>query len=62
MIFEIVENEPKVETQKGEIINFKRRQTFESDLNNFKNGDMQEWYDQIRMLDAEGYPICLYRN
>lgn len=58
MIYEIVKNEPKVKSQKGEIIKFKRRKPFESDLNTCKNGDLKEWYDQIRMLDAEGYPFA----
>ncbi len=58
MIYEIIKNEPKVKPQKGEIINFRRREPIESDLSNCKNGNIQEWYDQIRMLDAEGYPFA----
>ncbi len=56
MIYEIVKDEPKVIPQKGEITIFKRRKPIESDLNTCKNGSINEWYDQIRMLDAEGYP------
>ena len=58
MIYEIVENQPEVKAQKGEITNFKRRNPLESNLNTCKNGDLQEWYDQIRMLDADGYPFA----
>ena len=58
MIYDIVKKEPKAESQKGEIINFQRRKPIESDLKTCKNGDINEWYDQIRMLDAEGYPFA----
>ena len=58
MIHEIVKNNPKVKSQEGEIINFRRRKPFESDLNTCQNGNITEWYDQIRMLDAEGYPFA----
>ena len=58
MIYEIIKNKPKVKPQKGEIINFRRREPIESDLSTCKNGNIQEWYDQIRMLDAEGYPFA----
>ncbi len=58
MIFEIVKKNPKPIPQNGNIVSFKRRKPYESDLNNCKNGDLQEWFDQIRMLDAEGYPFA----
>ena len=56
MIIDILENNPIPTPQKGEIVNFKRRTPDESNLNLCSDGNLEEWYDHIRMLDAEGYP------
>jgi methionyl-tRNA formyltransferase len=54
MISEIIINEPTPKPQFGEIIEFKRRQPRESDMKDLS--DLEMIYDQIRMLDCEGYP------
>ena len=35
---------------------FSRRTPAQSNLARCPEGDLGSWYDQIRMLDAEGYP------
>lgn len=40
--------------QTGEVTTFKRRSPLQSDISNLK--EIEEVYDHIRMLDAEGYP------
>jgi methionyl-tRNA formyltransferase len=42
--------------QQGEPIEFSRRKPGQSDLASCPLGDLLACYDQIRMLDAEGYP------
>lgn len=54
MIPYIIRNEPLPEQQKGEIVVFKRRKPEEGNIQKLKN--LNEVYDYIRMLDAEGYP------
>ena len=56
MIQRIVQEEPIPTPQEGEPILFKRRTPDQSNLSSCPVGDMAAWYDQIRMLDAEGYP------
>ena len=56
MIKWIVENEPIATPQRGEAILFSRRTPEQSNLSSCPEGDITAWYDQIRMLDAEGYP------
>ena len=56
MIQRIVQEEPIPTPQEGEPILFKRRTPDQSNLSSCPDGDMAAWYDQIRMLDAEGYP------
>ena len=56
MIQRIVQEEPTATPQEGEPILFNRRTPDQSNLSNCPDGDMNAWYDQIRMLDAEGYP------
>lgn len=56
MIEQIVCEEPAATTQQGEVVLFSRRTPAQSDLANCPKGDQNAWYDQIRMLDAEGYP------
>ena len=56
MIERIVREEPMAIAQQGEPVLFSRRSPAQSNLANCTEGDMRSWYDQIRMLDAEGYP------
>ncbi len=54
MILEIMKTNPIPKKQEGEIVSFKRRTPEMSSIE--KLGEMEEIYDYIRMLDAEGYP------
>jgi len=54
MIQRIIREEPKPLPQQGEVVNFKRRKPEESLIRN--PASLQELYDFIRMLDADGYP------
>ena len=56
MIPFILKNNPKPKKQNGESVCFKRRKQSQSDI--FKNefNDLNDFYDFIRMLDADGYP------
>jgi methionyl-tRNA formyltransferase len=56
MICAIVENRPEPQPQQGEPVLFSRRKPEQSNLAGCPAGDLLSWYDQIRMLDAEGYP------
>ena len=59
MIEFIVENEPSPVAQKGEVTKFKRRNREDG---NWENCDsLNEIYDYIRMLDADGYPRSFIR-
>jgi methionyl-tRNA formyltransferase len=54
MIVEIVQRRPTPIPQQGEVVEFKRRRPSDGDLAPL--ADLQQVYDYIRMLDAEGYP------
>jgi methionyl-tRNA formyltransferase len=54
MIEEIIRREPKPRPQRGKAVNFKRRKPEESVI--AAPASLQELYDFIRMLDADGYP------
>lgn len=54
MITEIIENDIEPVPQDGEIVQFKRRKPAEGDISGLESLD--EVFDYIRMLDAEGYP------
>lgn len=54
MIPEIINNEITPKEQKGEVVGFKRREPYQSEIK--KNFALSKVYDYIRMLDAEGYP------
>lgn len=54
MIKEIAKKEPTPIPQKGKIVKFKRRQAKDGNIKKLKS--LEEIYDYIRMLDAEGYP------
>lgn len=58
MIQSIIRLEPKPMPQKGEAVNFKRRKLEQSELGTPGSTpkSVEEIYDFIRMLDAEGYP------
>jgi methionyl-tRNA formyltransferase len=50
----IVRNDPIPIDQTGDIVQFKRRRPEDGDLSNLKT--LEQVYDYIRMLDADGYP------
>lgn len=54
MIFEIITQCPKPIEQEGKSVTFKRRKPSESNLLDLET--LEQVFDQIRMLDAEGYP------
>ena len=54
MIEEIISTEPEPKAQTGAAITFKRRKPEQSELTEMKS--LSDVYDQIRMLDATGYP------
>jgi methionyl-tRNA formyltransferase len=54
MIPYIIKNCPNPVKQKGKVVVFKRRVPSQSNLKT--NKSLKSIYDQIRMLDAEGYP------
>jgi len=56
MIVRIASEEPMATPQQGEPVLFSRRTPAQSNLLNCPEGELNAWYDQIRMLDAEGYP------
>ena len=56
MIERIVQDSPIPTPQQGQPVFFKRRTPTQSNLASCTNNDLSSWYDQIRMLDAEGYP------
>jgi methionyl-tRNA formyltransferase len=56
MIAQIVREQPQPQPQQGEPVLFSRRKPEQSNLADCPFGDLAAWYDQIRMLDAEGYP------
>lgn len=59
MIIKIIKNNIYPELQKGEAEIFKRRKPEDGDWSGVKSLD--EVYDYIRMLDAEGYPSAFVR-
>ena len=54
MMLEIVEEQPVPQPQQGQAVVFKRRHPADSDLSQVTS--LEQAYDLIRMLDAEGYP------
>lgn len=54
MIPEIINNEIIPKEQKGEVVEFKRRKPYQSEIK--KDFSILKVYDYIRMLDAEDYP------
>ncbi|MFN4122576.1 MAG: formyltransferase family protein [Flavobacteriales bacterium] len=56
IIVEIVEQKPEPQEQKGEAVLFERRKPEDGNLNQCQS--IEQAYDYIRMLDAEGYPAA----
>ncbi len=56
MIERNVHQNPNSQAQHGEPVLFRRRTPAQSNLAQCPDGHLEAWYDQIRMLDAEGYP------
>ena len=54
MIQEIIDNDIEPVPQEGEVIEFKRRKPSDGDISKLES--IEEVFDYIRMLDAEGYP------
>ncbi len=54
MIAEMVNNEPTPQVQIGDITTFARRKPEDSNIEELEN--LEQVFDYIRMLDAEGYP------
>ena len=56
MINRIVRECPDPQPQQGDPVLFTRRKPEQSNLSHCPVGDLAACYDQIRMLDADGYP------
>ena len=56
MIVAILREDPAPQPQEGESVVFRRRKPEESDLYRAPVQTLTEFFDFIRMLDAEGYP------
>lgn len=54
MVIKIVREEPQPKEQVGDVIIFNRRRPADSNISELRSLD--EIYDHIRMLDADGYP------
>ncbi len=54
MILYIIQNNPKPIAQRGSIVTFERRKPHQGSWKNAR--DLDEVYNFIRMLDADGYP------
>ena len=54
MIVEIIKSKPIPTPQNGDVVVFKRRKPEDGNLSKLKS--IEDIYDYIRMLDAEGYP------
>jgi len=59
MIVELIQNPRKPQPQTGEVTTFKRRKPEDGDWS--EASSLQEVFDWIRMLDAEGYPPAFVR-
>ncbi len=54
MILEMVRHRPNPQPQIGDVVTFTRRRASEGDLSRLSSA--RQIYDQIRMLDGDGYP------
>lgn len=59
MIQRIITEKPHPVAQSGEVVEFKRRRPEEGDWSDAEG--LEQVYDMIRMLDAEGYPHAFVR-
>ena len=59
MIVEILDTNPQPVAQKGKVVKFTRRKPEDGNLRSAESLD--EVYNFIRMLDAEGYPPAFFR-
>jgi methionyl-tRNA formyltransferase len=59
MIIEILNTNPQPKPQTGDVVRFTRRKP--EDGNWGSAGSLDEVYDYIRMLDADGYPPAFVR-
>ena len=59
MILNLIKTNVKSKPQLGDIVSFPRRKPEDGNLINTKS--LNEIYDYIRMLDAEGYPPAFIR-
>jgi methionyl-tRNA formyltransferase len=60
MIVEMLETSPVPQKQVGDITSFQRRKPHQSSLSEVTS--LEQCYDYIRMLDAEGYPKAYLNN
>jgi len=60
MIEKIIEKNPIPQDQQGDPVLFIRRKPEMSNIENLKQ--LEQLYDQIRMLDADGYPKAFFEN
>lgn len=60
MIREIVSTEPTPKPQEGEPTVFRRRTPQQSDLRDANLSTLKDFFDFIRMLDADGYPKAYF--
>jgi methionyl-tRNA formyltransferase len=63
MMQDIARTEPIPVPQVGEVVTFKRREPWESEIpGHLLHGRPHQLYDFIRMLDADGYPKAFIRK
>jgi methionyl-tRNA formyltransferase len=60
IIQRIIQREPMPVSQRGRAVNFKRRKPEESEVGTVAS--LEELFDFIRMLDAEGYPRAFLQH
>jgi len=56
MMLELIQEKIQPKPQQGEPVVFKRRTPAQSEIDSKKLDSLEKLFDQIRMLDAEGYP------
>lgn len=59
MIVRIIDEKPDPSEQRGTVVEFKRRRPEDGDWSGSQN--LEQVYDMIRMLDADGYPPAFVR-
>ncbi|NEX17699.1 MAG: methionyl-tRNA formyltransferase [Halochromatium sp.] len=62
MIETIIREDPEPQPQQGEPVIFQRRKPADSDLSQAPIQSLNDFFDFIRMLDAEGYPRAFLLN